>query len=802
MLRGVTYGPFGPAGVRAGLPEAERVTADLALLSRWGANALRLYDVPPPWFLDCCGAQGLRVLAGIPWAQHADFLKSSAERRAVRQAVAAGVRTMAGRPGVAALLVGNEIPAPLVRWLGYDRVAAFLDELIDEAQQLSGGLPVSYANYPSTEYLQPGRADFAAWNVYLEDAGSFRKYLERLHHLAGDRPLVITEFGADAKKLGEQAQSDLLHAERQACEETGTAGHFLFSFTDAWWRGGSEVTDWAFGLTERDRRPRRAWFRLEARKPSAAVGPAVGPVPMISVIVCTRNGHRTLGACLGALARQSYERYEVIVVDDGSRPGLAALCGGFAGVRYLRQEASGLGVARNAGASVAEGSILAYTDDDCIPETDWLSFLVRAFDDPAVGAAGGPNVAPRPVTAAQACVIAAPGAPAQVLLNDREAEHIPGCNLAVRAAVFAEVSGFGAEYHAAGDDVDFCWKVLSRGWRIAPVPSAVVWHYRRFTVRAYLRQQAGYGKAEALLMRSHRDRFGGAGGARWEGVVYDAAQRRLGWGNALIYDGRYGQAGYQGVYERDTGIQQGCGFGWWCSVAGLALASFVVRGLWPWPLVMGMIPVTVAMVRSWRLLLPAGWDRMPNRLLLAWLLLLQPVARSGARFLWSTVLAVPRPGAAVHPWRWPSFRWLRDGMGNIALTTLVFGSAAGSDRHDLLKALEGPGVRPGDGWEPWDLLMGERGVRVLTVTEYHAAGNVTKVRLMLAGWRGVIAAAAFALAGLLLAAGAPWGSAGWLTAAVAIFSASGDALAVHRARTAVQKAAAALGFREASAIAE
>jgi glycosyltransferase involved in cell wall biosynthesis len=802
ILRGVTYGPFGPAAVRGGLPEPGRVAADLEMLAGWGANAMRLYEVPPPWFLDACGGRGLRVLAGIPWTDHIDFLTSSASRRAVRLAVVSGVRRLAGRPEVAALVVGNEIPAPLVRWLGYGRVEAFLDELIEEAQQQSGGLPVSYANYPSTEFLQPGRADFAAWNVYLEDAGAFRRYLERLHHLAGDRPLVISEFGADAARLGGEAQAVLLQAQRQACEETGTAGHFLFSFTDAWWRGGKEVSGWNFGLTDPDRQPRPAWFRLRGDADAGRVLPAEGKSPAVSVIVCTRNGHRTLRDCLAGLARLNYPDCEVIVVDDGSRPGIAAICGEFPGVRCLRQEAAGLGMARNAGASVAGGTILAYTDDDCLPDADWLRFLVRAFDDPGVGAAGGPNVPPRPVTAAQACVMAAPGAPAQVLRNDREAEHIPGCNLAVRASVFAEVGGFGAEYHAAGDDVDFCWKVLSRGWRIAPVPAAVVWHYRRFSALAYLRQQAGYGKAEALLMGSHADRFGDDGGARWEGVVYDAAQRRLGWTNAVVYSGRYGLAGYQGVYERGEGQWLGSGFGWWSTVAGLAAASLFVTGLWPLPLVMAFVSFAVAGVRARRLVLPSGWDRIPNRLLLAWLLLLQPVVRKGSRFFWRMLLGVPRP-CGPSPWpHGPAIRWLRGGMGNVTVAGLRFGSASGTDRHDLLHALAGQGAGVGDGWEPWDLLLGSRGVRVLTVTEYHAAGNVTRVRCMLAGWRVAMAAAAAALAVLLLAAGPPWQLAGWMTAAAAVFCGSGEVRAVRRAVVRIRGAASPLGFHESSAIAD
>jgi hypothetical protein len=364
------------------------------------------------------------------------------------------------------------------------------------------------------------------------------------------------------------------------------------------------------------------------------------------------------------------------------------------------------------------------------------------------------------------------------------------------------VGGFGAEYHAAGDDVDFCWKVLSRGWRIAPVPAAVVWHYRRFSVVAYLRQQAGYGKAEAILMRSHPERFGGDGGARWEGVVYDAAQRRLGWTNAVVYSGRHGLAGYQGVYVRGEGHWLSSGCGWWCAAAGLSAASIFAKGLWPLPLGMVVLSLALAGMRARRLVLPSGWDRFPHRLLLAWLLLLQPVVRTGSRFFWRMLLGVPRPRGSF-PWTHrPAIRWLQGGMGNVTVAGLRFGSASGTDRHDLLHALAGQGGTDGDGWEPWDFLLGSRGVRVLTVTEYHVAGNVTKVRCMLAGWRVAMAGAAAVLAILLLAAGHPWHHAGWMTAAAAIFCASGEIRAVRQAVARIRRAASSLGFRESSAIAD
>ena len=89
-----------------------------------------------------------------------------------------------------------------------------------------------------------------------------------------------------------------------------------------------------------------------------------------------------------------------------------------------------------------------------------------------------------------------------MLLSDKVAEHIPGCNMAFRKSCLQAVGGFDPQYRTAGDDVDLCWRVQQHGWALGFSPAAVVWHHRRNSVRTYWRQQLGYGKAEALLKRN------------------------------------------------------------------------------------------------------------------------------------------------------------------------------------------------------------------------------------------------------------------------------------------------------------
>jgi GT2 family glycosyltransferase len=278
---------------------------------------------------------------------------------------------------------------------------------------------------------------------------------------------------------------------------------------------------------------------------------------MVSVIVCTRNGRERIGDCLEACIGMSGGDFEIIVVDDGSVDGTADhVAARFPEVRLLRLDACGLSAARNAGAEAARGEILAFTDDDCEPDVEWLSRLRKGFRDGSFAAAGGPNLPPAPQSWEEAVVCAAPGAPSHVMLDDVEAEHLPGCNLAVRKSAFMEIGGFDPVFRTAGDDVDFCWRLRDAGHRLIFVPGAFVWHRRRPSIRAFLKQQIGYGSAERILMGKHPHRFSSKGGAIWHGFVYGGGPLRATSGS-VIYHGLMGTAGYQSVVghiQRQRGL--------------------------------------------------------------------------------------------------------------------------------------------------------------------------------------------------------------------------------------------------------
>ncbi|MCB1228341.1 MAG: hypothetical protein KDK99_21220, partial [Verrucomicrobiales bacterium] len=223
-LDGVTYGPFPPSVGGRMYPERERMEADLDQMVELGLNAIRLYEPPPQDLLDAAWERGLGVMAGLAWTDHVDFL---GEPDLVETAWELGVEQARAlrHPAVVAVVVGNEVEKTLVRWMGPLRVRRFLEEMIHRVRaELEPEVLVSYATYPSTEYLMPRNVDFFGVNLYLEEEAALRSYLQRLQHRAGDRPLVVTEFGLDVARHGEAAQAEVARWWREALLDAGVAG--------------------------------------------------------------------------------------------------------------------------------------------------------------------------------------------------------------------------------------------------------------------------------------------------------------------------------------------------------------------------------------------------------------------------------------------------------------------------------------------------------------------------------------------------------------------------------------------------
>ena len=221
--------------------------------------------------------------------------------------------------------------------------------------------------------------------------------------------------------------------------------------------------------------------------------------PACSVVVPTRNRADQLRACLSGLSALDYprEKLQVIVVDDGGRDvdetALDAL--------VVRTDGLGPAGARNAGVAQADGELLAFVDDDCVPRPDWLTLLVDRRAEAPDHAVGG-----RTVNALSESLCAEA---AQLVIDvgytqnsAPERRWFTTNNLLVPADGFRALGGFDASYRTA-EDRDFCARWLESGRGMLYEPDAVVGHARRMDVTEFVEMHFRYGRG---AYRFHRDR--------------------------------------------------------------------------------------------------------------------------------------------------------------------------------------------------------------------------------------------------------------------------------------------------------
>ncbi len=753
-LRGVTYGTFRPSEDGSGY-HRDAVEGDFGQMAVRGINVVRVYTVPPAWMLDCAARHGLRLFVGLAWEQHLAFLDEPGRAREILDRIEREVRKCAGHPAIFAYAVGNEIPATIVRWYGAPRIERWIERLCAVVKRADPGALVTYVNYPSTEYLQLPFLDFLAYNVYLERREQFADYLARLQNLAGNRPLVLAELGLDSQRNGLDAQAESLAWQLETAFRGGCAGAFVYSWTDEWYRGGFEIDDWDFGLVTRERLPKPA---LRAVEDGFRQIPFPHDIawPSISVVVCTHNGARTLHDCLAGLAAMSYPDFEVILVDDGSTDATVAVASEY-DVTVISTPNRGLSASRTLGAKRARGEIVAYLDDDAWPDPDWLFHLAWAFQTTGHAVIGGPNIPPEDDEPIAFCVANAPGGPVHVLLTDDLAEHVPGCNLAVRRERLLAIGGFDPRFRAAGDDVDFCWRIQDQGWTVGFAPGAMVWHHRRNSLKAFWRQQKGYGKAEALLEAKWPDRYNALGHLAWEGRVYGTGWTRALWGNAgRIYHGTWGQAPFQSLYEAKPPLLAMLPLmpEWWLAIA--VLGAIVLLGFAWTPLLLALpllvlavaAPIAQAWVSTRDLPYPAEIERFERfrlRLMTAGLHVAQPIARLRGRLTHGLT-----PGRV---------RGAKGFALPIATTVKVWSNGWKAPETwigDVERSLRESGavVRTGGNSDRWDLEL--RGglaasARVLHTVEDHSTGQMALFRIW-PSWSALVALAISVPAALALLA--------------------------------------------------
>ncbi len=219
--------------------------------------------------------------------------------------------------------------------------------------------------------------------------------------------------------------------------------------------------------------------------------------PRFTVVIPTFGRPERLLECLRAVERVEYPAFDVVVADDGSpdpvEPHVVRESWRVP-VVVVRQANAGSGAARNLGAKEATGEYLAFTADDCAPDSGWLAGYAGAFATPDLEHAliGG---AIRHALPRDACATAS-----HLLIdylrsvfNAESPTFFTPNNLAVHAESFREAGGFDDTIGATGEDREFCARWLAGGRAMGEAPEAVVSHAHPLSLGAFVRQQFSYG---------------------------------------------------------------------------------------------------------------------------------------------------------------------------------------------------------------------------------------------------------------------------------------------------------------------
>jgi GT2 family glycosyltransferase len=236
---------------------------------------------------------------------------------------------------------------------------------------------------------------------------------------------------------------------------------------------------------------------------------SVPPVE-ISVVISTYERPRPLAGALQALARQQFpkDRFEVILVNDGGVTALESVAHPFERqlqIRILSQPNNGPGAGRNLGAAHARGALLAFTDDDCQPHTDWLCALQRAAHANPDCLLGGRTIAGFPQElcseASQLILDAVYG-----FYNSQpaNARFFASNNMAVPAGLFRVLGGFDTAFRLASEDRDLCERWRNSGRRMVYVSDATVEHFQRLNFASFIRLHFRYGRG---AWRFHQERI-------------------------------------------------------------------------------------------------------------------------------------------------------------------------------------------------------------------------------------------------------------------------------------------------------
>src|SRR6266403_2546643 len=241
LVKGIHYGPWRPGtgpNKNYPYPAPELIDADLKLIQGLNVNTILMVD-PPSYVLDLAQKRGLKVLYSltINW-----WTLGTPQSSASREDILKRVNDFRQKPALLGWILGNEIPNAALGQRGEKPVRDGLLDLYSAIKELDNQHFITHSNWPITKDIDLRFLDVTSFNVYPlwppeVVANGYGNYIQKvLQPIAGDKPLLITEFGANTIEAGEEGQARLLRSSWQSLQSAGACGGVVFEFADEWWK--------------------------------------------------------------------------------------------------------------------------------------------------------------------------------------------------------------------------------------------------------------------------------------------------------------------------------------------------------------------------------------------------------------------------------------------------------------------------------------------------------------------------------------------------------------------------------------
>ena len=222
-----------------------------------------------------------------------------------------------------------------------------------------------------------------------------------------------------------------------------------------------------------------------------------------SIIIPALNEAENLTRNLPLVRQQMSPADELIVIDNGSSDGTAAIARKF-NARVVHEPVRGRSRARNRGIQIAGGELLVFLDADCRPASNWLSQLLEPFGDPKIGCVAGEIQLIYDANELGAYLNAKGHLSQAVNFKHQFLPYAGSGNVAFRREVLNVIGGFDEALYS-GHDADICWRMqLETDYRIVLATEAAVDHFQSLTLAALARQKRRHAYGAVLLFKKYR----------------------------------------------------------------------------------------------------------------------------------------------------------------------------------------------------------------------------------------------------------------------------------------------------------